>query len=192
VSVRPEKRQRGIVLVSSLLLLVVVTIIALSMFRSMGVQELIAGNIREKHRALHSAESAEQYAEWWLTSGNNVNLVGACIGPLLNGNLNQGIVCSNPLQTVVIDVSTVPWQGLGGELGTSYTPPGMNINVASATGTFYEPPRFYIALLGPAPGGAQGNVYQINAWGYGGSPNSVAVVESTYLVSNGVKDLGGL
>ena len=58
-------------LVTSLLLLVIITILALSMFRSFGTQEKIAGNLREKERALHAAVSAQQYAEWWLLQGNN-------------------------------------------------------------------------------------------------------------------------
>jgi len=59
--------ERGIALVTSLLLLLIITILALSMFRSFGSLEKIAGNLREKDRALHAAESAQQYAEWWLT-----------------------------------------------------------------------------------------------------------------------------
>ena len=59
------------VLVSSLLLLIVVTIIALSMFRSFGIQEKIAGNMREKQRALQAAVSAEVYAEVWLQSNGS-------------------------------------------------------------------------------------------------------------------------
>ena len=43
--------QRGMVLISSLLLLLVVTIFAMSMFRSFGVEEKIAGNTRDKERA---------------------------------------------------------------------------------------------------------------------------------------------
>ena len=58
--------QRGMVLISSLLLLIIITILALSMFRSLSTQEKIAGNVREKERALHAAVSAQQYAEWWL------------------------------------------------------------------------------------------------------------------------------
>ena len=63
--------QRGLVLVSSLLLLLVVTILALAMFRSMGLAEKISGNVREKQRAVHAAMVAEQYAEWWLTTNGN-------------------------------------------------------------------------------------------------------------------------
>ena len=44
--ISPPSHQRGIVLITSLLLLIVVTLIALSSFRSMGVQERIAGNTR--------------------------------------------------------------------------------------------------------------------------------------------------
>jgi type IV pilus assembly protein PilX len=64
-------RQSGIVLICSLLLLLVVTIIALAMFRSMGLGEKISGNERETQRALHAAVLAEQYAEWWLSSSAN-------------------------------------------------------------------------------------------------------------------------
>ena len=40
-------RQGGLVLVSSLLLLLVVTILAVAIFRSFGIEEKIAGNQRE-------------------------------------------------------------------------------------------------------------------------------------------------
>jgi type IV pilus assembly protein PilX len=58
---RPQ--QRGMVLVTALLLLIVVTILAVGMFRSFGLDERMAGNVREKNRALNTAESAEQAAE---------------------------------------------------------------------------------------------------------------------------------
>ena len=42
-----QARQRGVALVTSLLLLVIITILALSMFRSFGTQEKIAGNLEK-------------------------------------------------------------------------------------------------------------------------------------------------
>jgi type IV pilus assembly protein PilX len=185
--------ERGIVLVSSLLLLVVVTIMAVSMFRSFGIQERIAGNLREKHRALHAAESAQQYAEWWLTSANNVSIVAPCNTVLTATTVTIGQVCSNKLKTAIAPavVTSIPWKIGGTEVGTDYTVPTMTVNTTSAFGTYYKPPRFYISLLG-ASAAANGNVYQIDAIGYGGTPNAVAVVESTYLVDVGVRDLGGL
>ena len=69
-------------LVTSILLLLIITILALSMFRSFGTQERIAGNLREKERALHAADSAQQYAEWWLLQSNNTAAGAiACTGP---------------------------------------------------------------------------------------------------------------
>jgi type IV pilus assembly protein PilX len=188
------RKQAGVVLVMSMLLLVVITLLALSMFRGVGMQELIAGSLREKDRALQSAVSAQQYGEWWLTTGNNINNTVTCAPGLLNANLNAGYVCSNSLTSAgATSVTTVPWTGAGGvEIGTSYTPPSMLVNgstAGAAINTFWEAPRFYITLLGASPTG-NGNIYQIDAWGYGGDPNTVVVVETTYLISTGVTPLG--
>jgi type IV pilus assembly protein PilX len=186
------RKQSGVVLVLSMLLLVVITLLALSMFRSVGMQEMIAGSLREKDRALQSATSAQQYAEWWLTSGNNINNTMSCAAGTLNANNNAGHVCTNALSSLTAAtgsaaVITVPWfAGSGTEIGTFYTPPNMTTTTTGSLNTYYWPPRFYIQLLGAAPAGEQGNVYQIDAWAYGGDPNTVAVIESTYLVSTGV------
>jgi type IV pilus assembly protein PilX len=179
--------ERGIVLISSLLLLLLLTILGLSMFRSFGIQEKIAGNLREKHRALQAAETAQQYAELWLTQGTNVNTIAVC-STLLNANANQGTVCSNKLTTVVSNIATVPWTSNGVPVGTSYTPPGMNVVAAAGYGTFVQAPVFYISLLGPSAGG-QGTVYQIDAVGYGGTTDAIAVVESTFAINTGVRCL---
>jgi type IV pilus assembly protein PilX len=45
--------------------------------------------------------------------------------------------------------------------------------------------------MGVAADGA-GEAYQIDAYGYGGSATTVAVVESTYEVQQGVVNRGGL
>ncbi len=168
-------------LVSSLLLLLVVTILALSMFRSVGMQERIAGNVREKQRALHAAESAQQYAEWWLANGTNAASAAVVCTNLLNANLGQGQICSNKLAAAVGNVTTVPWQSGGVDMGVNFTPPNMTVTAASDAGTYVAPPRFYISDLGKAASG-QGEVYQIDAVGYGGSTGAVAVVESTFSV----------
>ena len=180
--------QRGIVLVSSLLLLVVITIIAISMFRSFGLQERIAGNMREKHRAVQAAESAQQYAEWWLTNANHANNVSVCVAGVLNANVAAaGQVCSNTLPTVTANVATIPWTIGGAAVGVDYTPPGMVVNSAApAAGSYYGPPRFYISQLGTSAS-ANGLVYQIDSYGYGGTSEAVAVVESTYLLSAAVQ-----
>jgi type IV pilus assembly protein PilX len=194
--------QRGVALISALLLLMIITILALSMFRSFPTQEKIAGNVREKERAFHAANSALQFAEWWLI--NNVAFGDAvCNGQaaLLNGNLNQGQICSNALYTLaplpaglVPDVKNVPWTVGGNPVGTQYTPNGLtvagNAQVTANDSTYAAAPVFYIADLGAA-GDAQGEAYQIDAYAYGGAANTVAVVESIYEVAQGVVNRTG-
>ncbi len=187
--------ERGMVLVSSLLLLIVVTIIALSMFRSFGIQEKIAGNVREKQRALQAAVSAQTYAENWLEF-NSAGTASAPCASVLNANIGQTQICSNVLPTSVDnnDVTTLPWTIGGATVGTNYTPPSMVVsatpifNAASVdnpayAGTYYAPPAFYISDMGASTDPSYpGEIYQIDAVGYGGNTSTVAEVESTYVV----------
>jgi type IV pilus assembly protein PilX len=182
--------QHGMVLISSLLLLIVVTIIALSMFRSFGIQEKIAGNTREKQRALAAAVSAEQYAEIWLSTSGYTNDAPVTCSSLLNANIGQGQICSNKLSSVVADVTSVPWTISGAPVGVSYLPPNMAISTTTSVSaanvlnpSYYAAPTFYISDLGPsADPTIPGEIYQVHAVGYGGSSNTVAEVESTYAV----------
>ena len=185
------KSQKGFVLVTALLLLVVVTVIGVSMLRSFGVQQRISTNLREKRRALNAAESAQQYAEWWLSTGNNASTTPVVCAALLNANLGQGQICANTLPVAVGNVTTLPWVIAGQSVGVTYTPPTMTVAAAAAAGTYNSPPVFYISALGTAADGL-GQVYQVDAVGYGGTSSAVAVVESTFEVAQGVISRGGL
>lgn len=176
--------QRGMVLVTALLMLIVVTLLAVSMFRSFGLDEKIAGNVREKQRALNAAETAEAYAEYWLA--NNANAPVTC-STVVASNVG-GQICSNILTSNVPnnDVTTVPWTIGGAPVGTTYlyAPTGattMSV-AASGPGNYYSYPSYYISLLGPSTSG-NGTVYQIDAVGYGGSPDTAAVIETTYSIT---------
>jgi type IV pilus assembly protein PilX len=187
-------RERGVVLVSSLLLLLVVTILAVAVFRNYGLGEKIAGNQREKQRALHAAESAQQYAEWWLSSGNGVTTPVIC-SALVPAAIGQ--VCANILPSIALNqnVANLPWQIGGANVGVNYAPPNMQFNTAGGVNQYYQTPLFYISYLGTTADSSTSNfklLYQVDAVGYGGSQNAVAVVESTYYVTTGVCDLGAL
>ena len=173
-------RQRGMALITSMLLLAVLTIMALSMMRSYGIEERIAGNTRDKQRAFNAAVSAQQYAETWLTSGANT-VAAACTSVVPS---STGQVCSIPLA----NLSALPWAA--GVTYTQFTADGGNnvSNLVSPTGTagsYALAPVFYIADLGAPPSGP-GELYQIDAVGYGGSQSTIAIVESTYIVSSNI------
>ena len=193
---RSMPRQRGMVLVTALLLLIVVTLLAVGMFRSFGLDERIAGNVREKQRALNAAETAEQYAEYWLANGTNNSTI-TCTGPATANPAAAnpiGQICSNTLPTVVPNVAQVPWLvgGVGANVAVTYTPAtptAMNVTgVNGGAGNYYLAPAYYISYLGISANGLQ-TFYQIDAVGYGGSPDTAAVVESTYVLQQSTKCL---
>ena len=169
--------QRGLVMISALLLLLVATILAVSMFRSFGTQEKIAGNLREKQRALHAAVTAQQYAEWWLSSGS-ATTEGVCTPPVVDSTVGE--VCTN----LPANVTSANWT-----VGVTYSPPdpttglNMNVNTTIGAGTYISKPMFYITDLSP-PGAVGRKVFQIDAIGFGGTADAVAVVESTYQESS--------
>jgi type IV pilus assembly protein PilX len=177
--------QSGMVLISSLLLLMIVTIFALSMFRSFGIEERIAGNTRDKERARAAAMTALQYGEWWITQNNWLNRNPCGTPPLMNANAGQGLICAQGtgLNALVPDVTVVPWTNGAAEIGTVYTPPNMNVTNAANPDYYFRAPRFYISYVSTRTAPPCGNVYQIDAWGNGSSANTVAVVESTFEVS---------
>jgi type IV pilus assembly protein PilX len=192
-----RRAQRGMVLISSLLLLLVVTILALAIFRNYGMEEKIAGNQREKERALHAAESAQQYAEWWLSSGLGATTPIICDSMVPVTTPASGQVCANTLPSIVTNgnVANLPWQVGGANVGVSYNPPNMIMNTAGGVNTYYQTPVFYVSYLGLTASSTTSNyqlLYQVDAVGYGGSANAVAVVESTYYVTSGICNLGAI
>lgn len=179
--------QRGIALITGLLLLLVVTLIAVAMFHGFGTQEQIAGNTREKQRAFNSAVSAQQYAEWWLINGSVPPTV-TC-NTLVTADVGQ--VCSNALA----NYAAVPWTINSAQVGVSYTPFAQSQTITGPEGTngtpsqgsYYGYPVYYITDLGQAVNpltGNSGELYQVDAYGYGGTANALAEVESTYLVTS--------
>lgn len=189
------RRQRGIVLVSALLLLIIMTILAMTMFRTNGVQEMIAGNVREKQRALVSAENAEQYAEIWLsTSGNVLSNSYDCskVGLVTYTATSSPYICVLPVATIddATNVTTVPWTISGAEVGFTFYPGAigggtsgtgdMTVATTGGANNYYQVPRFYISLLQSTQTQA---MYRIDAWNWGGTQNTAAVVESNYVVN---------
>jgi type IV pilus assembly protein PilX len=169
----PALRQRGVVLIATLLLLVVMTLMAMGMFRSVNVQEKIAGNVLQKQAAVNAAQGALQYAESWLAANATTSSAVTCSTLQAAGSATLN-TCTNALAATVSNpVTTPPWTtGAGVPLGVTYTPTGSG---ASS--------RFYIQDLGKNYFGVScSDVFLIDAYGYDSTTNTVAVVESTYVI----------
>jgi type IV pilus assembly protein PilX len=189
----PRSAQRGVVLISAILLLIVMTLLALGMFHSFGIQELIAGNVREKTRALQSAEAAEQYAEMWLTApgnvlSNSVDCSLSSVGLVAYSATAVPYICMKPVAAIDAagDAITVPWTVNNAEVGFTFFPgatTGTGNMTVSTTGTlnsYYQVPRFYIGLVSYS---ATQALYRIDAWNYAATTTTPAVVESNYVVN---------
>ena len=199
----PVRSARGMVLITTLLLLVVVTLLALAMFRGVGLEGRIAGNAMDKGRALQAASSAQAYTEQWLTNNVTTNFQQVCT-PKIFQNTSTPVICSNTLAaaTDAASVSTVPWNIGGSAVGYTFDPtiPVWNgssvttellpVNSAGGASTYYQAPVTYIAELGPDATTANATDYQVDAWTYAGAQSTVAVVESTYQIRYSVQGSG--
>lgn len=174
--------QSGVSLITSLLMLVMLTLLALSMFRGFGMEQKIAGNTREKERSYQAAESSLQYGEWWLTQvapGTGV----ACVAPVTIASTADMRTCSNALTTPG-DPSS--WAGV-----SNYLPPSMMVATGGGVATdgngnkdinYASTPGLYVSYLGLSPSGQQ-MLYSVTAAGYGGSANTTSVIQSVFATS---------
>ncbi|MBW8078995.1 MAG: hypothetical protein GJU76_13170 [Gallionella sp.] len=174
---------RGMVLITTLLLLLVVTILALAMFRGVGLENRIAGNTLDKQRALQGANSAQQYAEQWLISNiESVAPIDCSTDPAATA---APVICNQPLVQQVSggQVANAPWYISGTAVGFTYNPNNqLTISTTGGANSFYGAPVAYIGELGEDATTANATDYIVDAWSYGGSQSTVAVVERVYQI----------
>lgn len=183
------RRERGVALIAALLILIVITILGMAMFRTYVLQQKIGGNTLEKSLAFSSALASQDFAEWYLTSNNGANSTAqtTCSGIAAAG-VNTTMVCSNPIPTTVSQPDT--WGA-----AFTYTPStsaGAMCTTPGGPGCYAQPPQFYISYLGSsgsgpayvAPLGQNHTLFQVDAAGWAGTTQTVAVVESAFAVSS--------
>lgn len=180
----PVRSARGMVLITTLLLLVVVTLLALAMFRGVGLETRVAGNVMDKQRALQAATSTEDYGEQWLVNNVGTTTLAACTGSSFGAG---PAICSNTLagSTDAGSASIVPWTISSAAVGYDYNPVVSGTNLFPTSGgadSFTQVPTVYIAELGTDATYANAVDYQVDAWSYGGSNSTVAIVESIYQI----------
>jgi type IV pilus assembly protein PilX len=157
------------------------------MFRGYGMQQRIGGNTRDKSRAFHAAMAGQNFAEWYLTQNNGANAAttATCSGTkdaVTAAQAATPMVCINVIPTSVAYPDT--WGA-----AFTYTPTGMS--TTAGAGAYSQVPQFYISSLGSPSGGSAYKspigqtqaMFQVDAAGWGGTPQAVAVVESSYVVS---------
>ncbi|QWT21530.1 pilus assembly protein [Bacillus sp. NP157] len=187
------KRERGAVLVLALIFLLLLTMVAISSSSRSLIQERLAGALRNAQQADWSAENALRGVEWRLFSGD------ASLGCYNSSNpatVSAKVTAFRQSSTWVTAGAT---EYQGAAVSTNYkaatTDPVMSTAVLAAN------PWYTVELIGqdrsPSNGnsnarevGASGSatarfyLYRITARATGGSPNTIRVVESTFVTPN--------
>ena len=184
------RRERGFILVTGLLFLVVMTLLGLALFRSSGLLDRLTTNTRDKQRSFESAQAALEYGAWWLgTTGGGGD--GKTCATNSGATVTTIHICTEALSTSLTTIAALAWI----PQAFSYTPPGMVVQTGGGTiagGTdinYQAPPGVYPENLGLSPDGKT-TFYQETAYGYGGDANTVSVVRATFKRTAKSKDRG--
>jgi type IV pilus assembly protein PilX len=178
--------QRGVVLIAALAVLLMLTLLSVSMFRSFGLEERITGNSREKAHAFYAAQTALQYAEQQLLSptlGQPVTC-GASIS-YVAGSLTVCDAATTPSQASEVSPTNITGQWAAVSGSTAYSLPSSFSTASTSAGTstyLYAPPQYVVGYLGPDPSTPGGYLYSVTALGYGANAAASAVVTSVYSV----------
>ena len=172
-------------MIASLIIMLVMTVVALSAMRGTTLFEKVAGNTREKQRAFQVAQDALRYGEWWLNTSSSSSLAAETC-PTVNYAAMH--VCLAVL-TGVPSTSLAVYNG--------YSPPNMTVSsgggVVAGSGlsagdvNYSQNPGIYVALVPNTIYGSSTPVFQVTAIGYGGTAGtngSVAIVQSLYQIGS--------
>lgn len=164
--IKQKSRQRGVVLVTGLIFLVMMTLLGVTAMQATMLEEKMAGNLRDENLAFQAAEAALREGEMFL---EQITL------PTFDGSNGLYHYASFPAP------DPITWSG--------WPTSGITIT-ATLTGVASQP-RYIIEQLVTVPSGTGGsvqqsatimtsNMYRIIARGVGGTETAVVILQSVY------------
>ena len=184
--------QGGFTLFASLIFLVLLTILGIAMLSGFTQDQLMAGNVREKARALDSAQALLNSAQSWMAVPGNTYVGGGWItgqdcsslSPITVSNaLGNQVVCNNAIN----NPTTLPWAGFS----MASTPTGMTVSATGGVNTYAGNPSYHIQYIGTSSSNPPTAIYKVTATGTGGNSDAVAVVQAVYEVQAKSLDISG-
>lgn len=167
---RPRKRQQGVVLVVSLLMLLVLTIVGLAATRSTTLEERMAANQNDMAVAFQAAEAALRDGEGQMSNATQPNFAANASGAYTESTMSASMTWSDP--TIWTDANKVKVYG-GGITPVPANPASYYIVQTTVPTT---------SAVGLSTGDAKNDeyTYYIYAHGYGVTTNAQVVLKSTY------------
>ena len=183
INLKPHhlKKQKGSVLVISLLILVVLTILGVSSMNSTSLQEKMSGNFRDREIAFQAAEMALAYAENY--AKNSINSSAAFTDSNGYYTFRKG-PSSNNAFTGNGGSITNWWTGTDSQvLPTTIdevrTQPRFTIEYRNEVG-IDEGTSINIGAYGESTGGGAITSFRVTARGTGQSDNTQVILQSNY------------
>lgn len=178
------KKEKGMVMMTCLFFLLITMTLGAFAMRDISLSEKSAGNLMDKQRSLHAAESAARYAQWWL-SLNNHGEITTCTGTSNGNNVSEMRICDAALS----NPNKLPWPTY-----TTYKPENMKINSAggltnSGDINYQKEPIIHIHFIGE---NRRGKYFQISTAGFGGQENTRTIIQTIYLHSLNSINLGDI
>lgn len=171
----PPRRQQGVVLIVSLVLLLVLTVLGIAAIQSTSLEERMAGNQRAHQLAFEAAEAALRQGEQAL---NGLASLPPFDGSVLGYYPNSTDASGNPL------TAGADWQNWNWTKSIAYTGA---LGIGGNTGATAS---YYIEVYKYAPGAGQSldasapvagqQLYAITARGVSPDGKSVVILQSTY------------
>jgi len=182
-----SNRQRGFVLVTAVMLLVILTLLILSMMRTTILEERMVGNSRDWNNAFQAAEAALRDAEREILAGTRVSGQTGFIDDCSSAGLCLPNTCpsSSNCAPIWIKLADAGWKsGTGTSKSVAY---GSQTSSAALPG-FSAQPRYIIEALSVTtgansakltPGGASSStLYRITAAGFGLNTSSRVMLQA--------------
>ncbi|MFC3650621.1 PilX N-terminal domain-containing pilus assembly protein [Dyella humi] len=191
ITTKPRHRKDGgFVLIASLIMLIVLTFIAASLYHNFTVQQNMSANTKEKGRAFQMAQSTLQFAEYELLSNGLNAALATCISAPAAGVFE---IC--PTNTSGNPVGPTSGSPMTISNAMTYNATTADSNIQFSTtggaGLYYAQPMYYIRYLGYDPrSSCKAKIFEVTALAYGGTSGTTAVVRSDYELTPTVCNLG--
>lgn len=170
-----RQQQKGFVLFVVMIFLIVMSLLGVSMYSGFIKDQKMAGNMREKQRAIEAAQANLDMVENWLQTTNlyegGWRLAVACNSSTQVASATP-VICSNALD----NPTTLPWAS-----AQTFTPPSTTMAVAAGGGanTYTSNPQYYVQEMDHTDNTAW---YKVTATAQGGNATAATVIETIYEV----------
>lgn len=179
-------KQKGFVLFVVMIFLIIMSMLGITMFGGFIKDQKMAGNMREKQRAIDAAEASLNRVQFWMQQPGNVYTGDWVTGVACTSVTQTGtapVVCSN----VLANPASLPWAS-----ANTFNSSRITVDAAGARNAYAGSVNYYIQYMGtttdtPPTGG----YYRVTSTAQGGNATAAAVLEGLFKVTATARDIGG-